>query len=164
MRYILALALTLAAGVTPALADDVKTSSSIDAVTLFPQGAEVTRIAHVTLVAGDQTVVLNDLPASLVGDSLRVQGEANAKVEIGSVDTRVFALAEEDRSGEEARKKLQDQVQQLQDRQAALQADIAGANTQKQLMTNLAQLPVHNPAAAAALPLPPSPIGASCSP
>ena len=145
MRILLAAALSLLAGVAAALADDLKATSKIDAVTLFPEGAEVTRIAHVTLAVGDQTVVLKDLPASLVSDSLRVQGEATGKVEIGSVDTRVFVLSEEDKSGEDARKKLQDQLQDLQDKDAALKASVAVATMQKQLITNLANLPNRTP-------------------
>ena len=147
MRMFIAAAFSLLASGAAALADDLKSTSKIDAVTLFPEGAEITRVTHVMLVAGDQTVVLKDLPASLVGDSLRVQGEATGKVEIGSVDTRVFVLSEEDKSGEDARKKLMDQLQELEDKQTALQATLTAANTQRQLINNLANLPARNPGA-----------------
>jgi len=153
MRYVLAVALSLLAGAAPALADDLKTTSKIDSVTLFPEGAEITRIAHVMLVPGDQTVVLKDLPASLIGDSLRVQGEATGKVEIGSVDTRVFVLSEDDKGASEgARKKLMDDLQALQDKQKAFDAAISGARTQLQLIDNVAKLPLRTPSSGGAAP------------
>jgi uncharacterized protein (TIGR02231 family) len=126
-----------------ALAADIKATSMIDAVTVFPEGAEVTRLLKVQLSAGDQTVTLRDLPGSLVSDSVRIQGEAEAKVEIGSVDARAFFPSEDasNAAAEDARKKIEDAIQALNDKQIALQAAIEGANVQKQLVTNLINLP-----------------------
>ena len=151
MRLMLAAAATATLLAATASADDLAASSGIDAVTVFPDGAEVTRIAHVKLSAGDQTVVLKDLPASLLGDSVRIQGEAAGKVEIGSVDTRRFFPSQEDKGGsDDARKKLQDDLQALLDKQAGYDAAIAAAKVQAQLIDNLARLPLRPPAAGAA--------------
>ncbi len=133
---------------TASLAADIKASSSIDAVTVFPEGAEITRVVKVLLASGDQTVILRDLPGSLVSDSVRIQGEAAGKVEIGSVDARSFFPSQDaaNASTEDARKKIEEALQALQDKQAALQAAIDGANMQKQLIGNLVNLPARPPA------------------
>ena len=151
MRLILAATLTIFAASAAVAADSPGSGSAIDAVTVFPDGAEITRIVHVKLSAGDQTIVLKDLPASLLGDSVRIQGEAAGKVEIGSVDTRQFFPSEEDKgSGDDARKKLQDDLQALLDKQAGHDAAIAAAKIQTQLIDNLAKLPLRAPAGGAA--------------
>jgi uncharacterized protein (TIGR02231 family) len=126
-----------------AVAADIKASSSIDAVTVFPEGAEITRTLKVLLAAGDQTVTLRDLPGSLVSDSVRIQGEADAKVEIGSVDARTFFPSEDaaNAATEDARKKIEEAILALNDKQQALQATIEAASLQKQLVTNLVNLP-----------------------
>ena len=128
---------------TAAFSADIKASSTIDAVTVFPESAEITRVLKVLLAAGDQTVTLRDLPGSLISDSVRIQGEADAKVEIGSVDARTFFPSEDasNAATEDARKKIEDAIQALNDKQAALQATIEAANLQKQLVTNLINLP-----------------------
>ncbi len=128
---------------TAAFAADIKATSTIDAVTVFPEGAEITRILKVQLTAGDQTVTLRDLPGSLVSDSVRIQGEADAKVEIGSVDARTFFPSEDaaNAATEDARKAIEDAIQALNDKQNALGATIEGANLQKQLVMNLVNLP-----------------------
>ena len=142
MRLTAVAAAALLAASQPALAADLKANSTIDAVTVFPEGAEITRVAKVSLTPGDQTIVLRDLPAGLIGDSVRIQGEAAGKVEIGSVDTRVFYLSEDNATvSEDARKKMQDQLQVLVDKLSGLQTAVDVANTQKQLVTMLVNLP-----------------------
>ena len=148
MRVLAVAAIALLPLTLNATAAELKALTSIDAVTVFPQGAEITRVAKVTLTAGDQAIVLRDLPASLVSDSVRVQGEAAAKVDIGSVDTRVFYTSEDSGTAvsEDARKKLLEAFQALQDKQNALQATIDAANAQKQLVAGLVNLPGRPPA------------------
>ena len=147
MRLTAVAAAALLAASQPALAADLKANSTIDAVTVFPEGAEITRVAKVSLTPGDQTIVLRDLPAGLIGDSVRIQGEAAGKVEIGSVDTRVFYLSEDNATvSEDARKKMQDQLQVLVDKLSGLQTAVDVANTQKQLVTMLVNLPQRPPA------------------
>jgi hypothetical protein len=63
MRTILMAAVALGTPLS-ALAADVPAASKIDAVTVFPAGAEVTRSAKVKLVAGEHTIILTDLPPS----------------------------------------------------------------------------------------------------
>ena len=72
----------------PAQAADVDATSAVDAVTVYPDGASVTRVMTADLAPGDNTLVANDFPLTLDPASLRVEGEAGAKLTIGAIDTR----------------------------------------------------------------------------
>ena len=72
----------------PVQAADVDASSTVDAVTVYPDGASVTRVITADLVPGDNTLVANDFPLTLDPSSLRVEGEAGTKLTIGAIDTR----------------------------------------------------------------------------
>ena len=56
MRLGLAVLLLSATCLTPAFAAEIEGKSHIDAVTVYPQGAEVTRVAEATLEAGEHTL------------------------------------------------------------------------------------------------------------
>ena len=72
----------------PARAADLDASSAVDAVTVYPDGASVTRVITLDLPAGDNTLVSKDFPLTLDPSSLRVEGEAGAKLTIGAIDAR----------------------------------------------------------------------------
>ncbi|MDH2349130.1 mucoidy inhibitor MuiA family protein [Bradyrhizobium sp. SSUT112] len=72
----------------PSWAADVDATSAIDTVTVYPDGATVTRIIALDLASGDSTLVARDFPLSLDPSSLRVEGEAGAKLTIGTIDAR----------------------------------------------------------------------------
>ena len=76
----------LAAG--PVRAADVAASSAVDAVTVYPDGASVTRVISLDLPAGENSAVLKDFPLTLDPSSLRVEGEAGAKLTIGAIDAK----------------------------------------------------------------------------
>ncbi len=71
-----------------AQAADVDATSAVDAVTVYPDGASVTRLITLDLPSGDSTLVAKDFPLTLDPSSLRVEGEAGAKFTIGAIDTR----------------------------------------------------------------------------
>jgi uncharacterized protein (TIGR02231 family) len=71
-----------------AQAADLDASSAVDAVTVYPDGASVTRIVTLDLPAGDNSAILKDFPLTLDPSSLRVEGEAGAKLTIGAIDAR----------------------------------------------------------------------------
>ena len=71
-----------------ARAANIDATSAVDAVTVYPDGASVTRVIAVDLPAGDNTLVVKDFPLTLDPSSLRVEGEAGAKFTIGAIDTR----------------------------------------------------------------------------
>jgi uncharacterized protein (TIGR02231 family) len=82
------LVLLAALAITPAGAVDLDVTSAVDAVTVYPDGASVTRVIALDLPAGDNTLVAKDFPLTLDPTSLRVEGEGGAKLTIGAIDTR----------------------------------------------------------------------------
>ena len=71
-----------------AKAANVEATSVVDAVTVYPDGASVTRVIAADLASGDTTLVAKDFPLTLDPSSLRVEGEAGARLTIGAIDTR----------------------------------------------------------------------------
>ena len=140
-RSVLAL-LVLPALAAGAHAADVKATSKIDAVTVFPTGAELTRIGKVRLEAGDHVLMFADLPARAIPSSIRVEGKATGRLEIGSVDSRrMFVPRTDDAIAATERKRVEDAIEKLKDERAGLQAAVQAAEAQKTLIGNLAQLP-----------------------
>ena len=139
--------LIIAAGQAAAL--DVSAPSRVDAVTVFLSGAEITRVAKVKIDKGEHTIIINDVPASAVPGSIRVEGKATGKLDIGSVDTNRRLLARaESQAADVERKRIEDELEVLRDQKAAIDAQVQAAETQKALISNLAQLPVRpSPAA-----------------
>lgn len=142
MRLLIALALTLPALVSGAYAADINGTSRIDAVTVFPSGAELTRVGKVRLQAGDHVILFTDMPARAIASSIRVEGKATGKLEIGSVDSRrVFVPRTDAAVAATERKRIEDAIEKLKDDKAVLQASVQAAEAQKTLIGNLAQLP-----------------------
>ncbi len=130
---------------SPVHAADVKVPTRIDAVTVFPSGAEITRAGETTLTAGEHVLIIEDLPAGIDGDSIRVEGELTGAVEIGSIDTKQIFIRQPgqgDVADESERKRLEREIELLQDEKAALQGVIEAAEAQKVLAQNLARLPI----------------------
>ena len=126
----------------PAAAADVLAKSKIETVTVFPQGAEVTRVAKVRIEKGDHTIVLNELPGQTIGASIRVEGKANARLVIGSVDNRRMHISSQDQASLQAnRQRIENEIEKLRDTRVVLDNAIAAANAQKALLDNLARLP-----------------------
>lgn len=123
-------------------AAEVDSVSHIDAVTVFPMGAEVMRVAKVQLEKGDHTILFRDLPAGAIEGSIRVEGTASGKLEIGSVDTRrLFVPRADAEAAASERRQLETEIEALRDERARLDAQVQAADTQKSLITNLTQLP-----------------------
>jgi uncharacterized protein DUF4140 len=72
----------------PATAAEIQTASQIDAVTVYPDSAMVTRVIRLDLPAGDSTLLAQDFPLTLDPSSLRVEGEGGARFVIGAVEAR----------------------------------------------------------------------------
>ncbi|HRD78660.1 MAG TPA: mucoidy inhibitor MuiA family protein [Hyphomicrobiaceae bacterium] len=143
MKYMLA-AGALLMSTAAATAADVAATSRIDAVTVYPQGAEVTRLAKVKLVAGEHVVLLTDLPATAVASSIRVEGRATGKLDIASVDTRRTSIPSTDPARAEGeRRRLEKEIEALNDKRIEVEARIQTAETQKALIAKLVELPVH---------------------
>ena len=108
-------------------AADLPVTAPIKAVTVFSDRAEVTRAMSVSLPAGATTLVIEDLPASLFPDSVRVTGEGGEEVVIGSVETKPF-YAEAAVSALERR--LQGEIEALSDRRRGAEDRVASLQVQ----------------------------------
>lgn len=82
------LALVTALVTSPLHAADLDAASQVDAVTVYPDGASVTRVITLDVPAGDNTLVAKDFPMGLDPSSLRVEGDAGARLTIGAIDAR----------------------------------------------------------------------------
>lgn len=97
MRHLLTLALAASAlmPALPALADQtLDVTSSIAAVTVYPDRAQIRRVAHVNLTPGTYTVRFNKLPAELMADTVRVGGKGTASVLIHGFDLKTTYLGQ----------------------------------------------------------------------
>nr|HML30771.1 DUF4140 domain-containing protein [Hyphomicrobium sp.] len=122
MRLVLA-AVLLAGLSANAFAAQVPAASSVDAVTVFLSGAEVTRLAKAHLDKGEHTIVVADLPVSAIPGSIRVEGRATGKLDIGSVDTaRKLLQHAESEAADSQRKVLEDKLQSLNDQKKTIEA------------------------------------------
>ena len=141
MRLLIAWSLWLVL-VGVAMAAEVKGTSRIDAVTVYPAGAEIVRTARVKLERGEHTLLFADLPAEAVAASIRVEGKATAKLEIGSVDSRNVSVPRgDDAVAASERRRVEEAIEKLKDEKAGLQAYVQAAEAQKKLIDNLTKLP-----------------------
>lgn len=110
----------------PAAAGEIDVRSMIDAVTVYPDGATVTRVIRVDLPGGDTTLIDRDFPPGLDPASLRVEGETSARVVIGAIDARA---PRPDRPA--TAPEIEKQIEALRDERAALDDRIAAQTARK---------------------------------
>lgn len=128
-----AFALAAMAAAAPALAADLEAASKIDAVTVYPDAASVTRKAEIELPAGASTLVFRGLPAALDPASLRVEGQATGDLAIGAVETR--ATPAETKPDTELEAKLR----ALREKRDTLQATIDALDGKRGMMKRFAE-------------------------
>src|SRR5262245_46891889 len=128
------LVLITAAVAPPSWAADVDATSSIDTVTVYPDGASVTRVITLDLPSGDSTLVTKDFPLALDTSSLRVEGEAGAKLTIGTIDARPPRAAPPVNLPE-----LDKRIEALKDQRANLQGEIDSANARRKFAERFAE-------------------------
>ncbi len=131
-----------------AQAGEILIKSAVTNVIVFPSGAQIVRTAKIDLPAGDQTIVLQDLPERLIPSSLRVEGAGGKSFEIGSVDSKRIYVNVKDVKGvldKSERKELEDRIEGLGDDMTLLTSRISAAQTQRRLMERLTDLPAQSP-------------------
>jgi uncharacterized protein (TIGR02231 family) len=117
-----------------AKAADVEATSAVDAVTVYPDGASVTRAITADIASGDNTLVIKDFPLTLDPSSLRVEGEAGARLTIGAIDTRQpRAVPPVDLP------ELDKRIEALKDERANLQGVIAAATARRKFAVRFAE-------------------------
>ncbi len=141
MTRILPLSLSIltltCAGMSVVQAETFIRSSQVQAVTVHPGLATVTRQLRVMLPTGDHSLQLTGFPAGLDENSLRLRGQG-AGLQIGTVEIRHIQASELVQP--EAQQWLERQ-QSLQDQLASLQAEALALTTQESFLQALAQAP-----------------------
>ncbi|WP_050404415.1 mucoidy inhibitor MuiA family protein [Bradyrhizobium embrapense] len=128
----LVLAGALVAG--PLHAANLDAASQVDAVTVYPDGASVTRVITLDLPAGDNTLVAKDFPMGLDPSSLRVEGEAGGRLTIGAIDARPPRPVEPANLPEIDRR-----IEALRDQREDLQGIIASAEARRKFAEHFAE-------------------------
>ncbi len=113
---------------------EVAADSTIKAVTVYTNRATVTRAATVRIPAGKQTVVFKGLPAILVPDSLRAEGNATASVQFGAL-THKRVISHDLTSTKE--KELNDQLEALNDQIRLVGAETKALAARKSFLENI---------------------------
>ncbi len=137
-------------GVTVAAhAEPVTVTSRVDAVTVFPSGAEVVRIGKARIGPQTEAVVFSDLPPEALPGSIRVDGKSAGNFAIGAVDTRrLFVPQHSGSDAESERKRIEKEIEALDDKRKIAEAKVSAADTQRTLIGNLTNLPNRPPPAA----------------
>jgi uncharacterized protein (TIGR02231 family) len=126
------------AGFGPLSAAELDVQSAVDAVTVYPDGATVTRLITVDLPQGDTTLIARDFPPGLDASSLRVEGETGARVTIGAIDARAPRPERPPPAPE-----LEQRSQALKDERAALEDQIGAEAARKRFAERFAaQIPL----------------------
>lgn len=118
----------------PLRAADLDATSSVDAVTVYPDGASVTRVVTLDLPAGDNTLVAKDFPLGLDPSSLRVEGEGGSALTIGAIDARPPRLAPPVNLPE-----IDKRIEALKDQREDLQGLIASAEARRKFAEHFAE-------------------------
>jgi uncharacterized protein (TIGR02231 family) len=121
-------------GLAPAAAAQTEVASRVERVTVYPDGANVTRVIEVDLPQGDSTVRAADFPPTLDPASLRVEGEAAARLTIGGIDARPPRA---DRPP--ADPAIEDSIEALRDERARLDGRIAAAQARRKFAERFAE-------------------------
>lgn len=119
---------------TPALAAEIAPDSSIQSVVVYPLGATVVRTAAIDLPAGDTVVVIDDLPAGIETDSLKVDGAGTGGMAIASVETRYVAAGDVE---DPARSALLDAIQGIEDQLAAIDDRLGALDGRRRFLERL---------------------------
>lgn len=114
-------------------AAELGATSAIDTVTVYPDGATVTRVIAVDLPSGDSTLVAKDFPLGLDTSSIRVEGEGGAKLTIGTIDARTPRAAPVNLP------ELDKRIEALTDQRADLQGAIDSANARRKFAEHFAE-------------------------
>jgi uncharacterized protein (TIGR02231 family) len=117
----------------PAMAAEIETGSQIDAVTVYPDGATVTRLIRLDLPVGDSTLFARDFPLALDPSSLRVEGEGGVRLVIGAVDARPPLPAPPANLPQIDRR-----IEALRDGRTALDGEIASATARRKFAERFA--------------------------
>lgn len=119
-------------------ADLAPATNRIEAVTVFLDRAEVTRTLSLQLPAGENTLLVEGLPAQLIEASLKAAGKGPKGLRIGALESRRHFG---EKVAQEEERRLRDTLQALQDEQAQLNGKQKALDAQAAFIERLATLP-----------------------
>jgi len=120
---------------------DVSADLHVDRVTVYQEGAIVTRAGTVDIPAGTNRLLIKGLPAAIEAKSLHVAVD-NAAVRLGGIEVERI---NEGKFVSEAERDLRQKVEQKTDQRAAVQDDVSTAQLQLKLLDSLAVNPAGSP-------------------
>jgi uncharacterized protein (TIGR02231 family) len=126
--------LCLVFALAPPAAAQTEITSAIESVMVYPDGATVTRRIAVDLPQGDSVLRAADFPPTLDPASLRVEGEAQARLTIGGIDARPPRAERPP-----ADPALDDRIEALRDDRARLDGKIAAATARRKFAERFAE-------------------------
>lgn len=121
---------------TLASAADIDLSSRIDRVTVYPDGAVVTRLGKAELTEGASQIVLRGLPASIDPASIRVEGKGTGAFSLGAVDVRIVPGDVKPVID----KALEDKIKALREEKAKLDGDVAAVEAKRATIERFSQV------------------------
>jgi len=133
-KCLITTSLVLVTTFAAAQAAELDATSTVDAVTVFPDGASVTRVIAVDLPAGDNTLVAKDFPLGLDASSLRVEGEAATRIVIGAIDARPPRAAPPVNLPE-----IDKRIEALKDERVNLDGAVAAASARRKFAERFAE-------------------------
>ena len=83
-RYLFSL-IVIVLAVSQVKGDEIKTASTIKAVTVYNDQALITRTATVKMLSGDHTIIFTGLPDVMVDQSLKVSGTSDEETKISDI-------------------------------------------------------------------------------
>ena len=108
-------------------AEIVKVESNIKEVTVYPGSAKITRVSKVSLSPGNNEIVIKNLPVNLNETSLRVTGEGQGSISLGSVelsrDIQQDVVQEQEKS-------IRIRIEETQENRKAIEDSITRNNSQ----------------------------------
>ena len=108
--------------------------SRIDAVTVYLDRAMITRTVDINLIEGNQDIIIDNLPAFVIDDSVRVMGQGSVKAKISGVKVKRIFLQEYHQKEVE---KLLSELEKLNDENEELEAALERLNTQKKFIESI---------------------------
>lgn len=91
IKQLSSVAVLLALTTSLSYADQLKASSQISAVTIYPGSAKIIRNSKVSVNAGKHSILISNLPLNIMQSSLRIAGKGKGNIILGSVELqRVF--------------------------------------------------------------------------
>jgi uncharacterized protein (TIGR02231 family) len=124
-----------------AVAADLPADAHIDHVTVYRQGAVVTRVAQVAVPAGSHRLIFRGLPADVEPKILQVT-VGNAGVQLGDIE---LIRINEVNFVSEPERELRRRIEAVGDQEAVLKDEVASAENQLKLLDSLASNPGGSP-------------------